>query len=170
MAGKMVRIGVSAPGVRAALLAENQARCLPPLERKDVEAIAQVAASWAPAPAWVVDPILFADDPGLCVAARRVLLVMTMYANAEGRCHPTYRTLEAWAGAPKNAMREITGELALRGRIEISKRNRYGSKYRVIEEAKHLPDPPSTHPLAGSVPPAGQESGRGVRPGRRSFT
>jgi putative DNA primase/helicase len=165
LAGRLVRVGVSPAGVAAALRAENESRCRPPLAPGEVESLARSAARWSAAPDRVVNPLAFANDPALTSRARRALLVLALTSRADGTCRASYRTVSTWAGIPKNGVGQVMEELERNGRVLILSRSRYGTTYRLVDQDsdRRRSGGPNPNPLVSTVPPRGTRSGGRAR-------
>lgn len=71
LAGSMRKRGMSEAGILAALLAENDARCVPPLDPKEVQRIAKSVARYAPAPTPRAPPAQDGEDTAWRTALTR---------------------------------------------------------------------------------------------------
>ena len=134
LAGGMRRNGMGEAEIAAALHVTNATRCTPPLPVKDVDGIARSIAARHMAPEWVLDPIGFADDPGLDPRARLVLLHLCRRANHEGGVHGGAWLSEV-TGFHRNRISAAVKALERTGRLEVTFRSRkpgLANRYRVL--------------------------------------
>lgn len=126
--------GLADPELYAALTAANKRRCRPPLDNREVEAIARSAAKYEAAPLWLTDPIGFAADPMLGARERYLLAALARYANHEGACWPGVRRLRADTGMATDTIKRATNALVKCGRINVETRRGKSSLYRLLEQ------------------------------------
>jgi len=98
LAGRLRQTPLSTDGIQAALHAENRRRCRPQLDEREIDRIANSAAKWDSPPAWLVDPLTFANDDEPSPSDRHVLIALCHHANHEGRAHPGINRLARMTG------------------------------------------------------------------------
>lgn len=129
VAGSLRRAGLGPEAIRAALMAENAARCAPPLPASETEGIALKAANWPAPPPWFTDILGFSADPLLNCHARHLLILLSLHADADGHCHPGRERLAAAMGVSKPIVSKAVKELVAAGRITARRRQRRTTLY-----------------------------------------
>lgn len=132
LAGVLRRGDVSLAGLEAALAAENDARCNPPLDREELDRIIASAARFAGPPQWIADPFGFPAGTRLDAKARHVLLLLTLHANDEGVCWPGLERLAALSGLHRNTVRAAIAILEAASRIHVQRRRRRPHLFRLM--------------------------------------
>lgn len=115
--GALRRAGLSSAAIRAALIAENQAVCVPPLDDDEIRDIAEKSAGWLPP--WISDEVEFLNDPRLDALARHVLAGLLRHTNHEGKTYVGLRTLGKELALSKNTVGDRIQRLVACGRVEI---------------------------------------------------
>lgn len=150
MAGAMRRAGFGVEAVRAGLLRENAASCVPPLPEREVEGIARKAGGWASGRGtdalsllslWGCSGSTGVTTNGLGVQERMILVVLAAHASADGICWPGYRRIEELSGVHRRYIRRALERLEAAGALEIVQRSRHGNRYRVVAAGNIQPAP-----------------------------
>lgn len=132
--GSLRRAPLGADAILVALIAENAAMCRPPLERAEVERIARSVTRMEGPPAWITDPLRFAEDPRLDAKARHVLRVLAGRARDDGTVWGGEWIAEATA-MHRNSVSAAVTALEGVGLLSASRKPRQASVYRLHERA-----------------------------------
>lgn|SRR5947209_4629261 len=131
----MTLAGFAPESIRDALLAENGARCRPPLTDSEVRTIASNAAEYPEGPPWVTRLRAFTSDDRLTPADRLVLLAIVAHADSAGTSRPGYRAISRFTGQGRSTIAKSLRTLTELGRIDVVRRNRrLGNVYRLSPE------------------------------------
>lgn len=145
--GRLRRAELGFDGILAALLAENAARCRPPVPRDEVEAIARSVSRMEGPPPWVSDLLRFAEHPGLSSNARHVLRLLAGRARHDGTVRGGDWLAEA-AALHRNTIGRAIAEIEAAGLLTASRRRREATLYQLQKRAhsglQAVPPPPTT--------------------------
>jgi hypothetical protein len=150
----MRRAGFSRAAITAAVMAENQGCCKPPLPAADVRSIANSASDYLPP--HFTNAVEFFKDDRLTSSDRHVLRAIVDHANAEGCAFPSYETLASETALSRATVAAAIKRLKQTGRITVKRRPFRSSLYRIIAFSPHVVlssqhQPP--HPPTGSYGP-----------------
>jgi len=135
LGGGLLRAQLGADGVLVALLAENAARCRPPLQRAEVENIARSVSRMQGPPPWAVDPLRFSEDPRLDGMARQVLHVLACRARHDGVVRGGEWVAEVTA-RHRNSVGQAIARIVEVGLMSVEHRHpRRAAVYRLRERA-----------------------------------
>jgi hypothetical protein len=132
IAGGMRRGGCSQAGLRAALRAENEARCVPPLLAPELDAMVKsIERNWRAGGSPLDKPATFAAAKGdLTLAAKLVLVVLIEHADHLGTVAMGMRRIAKVGGLDLGTVHKAVRLLQREGRVAVSpggkgKRNSY---------------------------------------------
>ena len=134
IAGAQRRVGLEAPEMNACLIAVNRHRCRPPLDPSEVERIAESIARYPAGPPWITDPATFYTGTG--GTDQLVLRTLVDFADRNGECFPSVRTLAQWTGLALNTITAAVTRLEAARRVEVARTTkgprRAVNHYRII--------------------------------------
>jgi hypothetical protein len=156
IAGRLVAAGAYPDAIRAALHAENRARCRPPLSKREVDKIADSAAGWPRAGWWKTDPLRFAADPALTRAESHLLVVLTQISDHDGKSRWSQGTLTSLTRYTPSTIGPALAGLERAGLVEVSRRANCTNRVRLLTPSS--PPPPS--PLGCSATTVGGTAAR----------
>lgn len=159
VAGQLrARVDLTPEALTAALHAENDARCRPPLPAREVDGIVASALAWPAVPTWVADPARHLTHPLLSSADARVLDAYIRHAGPDGSCWPSRKRIAAMARVDERTVRKAARRLEELRLIRCDPRDGETNLITVL--------PVEGGPTTATSSSSGDESAPGARMGR----